>query len=302
MKTKNFDLRIFLTLALFLMVIVGFAQNKPETKAYLIETKDGNSYTGQIVTSDSVKVIFNAGKLGEITLQQSDIKKMEPLNAKQLKGNKYWFDNPQSTRYFFSPNGYGLKKGEGYYQNIWVLMNSFAVGINDYISVGGGLVPLFLFGGAPTPVWITAKVSVPVTKDKFNVGAGILAATALGESSGRIGIFYGIATLGSRDKNVSLGIGYGFSGGSVSNTPILNLNGMLRVGARSYLLSENYFFTDGSSGAGIIMIGGRQIIKNAGLDYGLMMPVGTGVGSFVAAPWLGIRFRLGREKCDNVEM
>ncbi len=296
MKTKNFDLRIFLTLALFLMVIVGFAQNKPETKAYLIETKDGNSYTGQIVTSDSVKVIFNAGKLGEITLQQSDIKKMEPLNAKQLKGNKYWFDNPQSTRYFFSPNGYGLKKGEGYYQNIWVLMNSFAVGINDYISVGGGLVPLFLFGGAPTPVWITAKVSVPVTKDKFNVGAGILAATALGESSGGIGIFYGIATLGSRDKNVSLGIGYGFSGGSVSNTPILNLNGMLRVGARSYLLSENYFFTDGSSGAGIIMIGGRQIIKNAGLDYGLMMPVGTGVGSFVAAPWLGITIPFGKRK------
>ncbi len=296
MKTKNFDLRIFLTLALFLMVIVGFAQNKPETKAYLIETKDGNSYTGQIVTSDSVKVIFNAGKLGEITLQQSDIKKMEPLNAKQLKGNKYWFDNPQSTRYFFSPNGYGLKKGEGYYQNIWVLMNSFAVGINDYISVGGGLVPLFLFGGAPTPVWITAKVSVPVTKDKFNVGAGILAATALGESSGGIGIFYGIATLGSRDKNVSLGIGYGFSGGSVSNTPILNLNGMLRVGARSYLLSENYFFTDGSSDAGIIMIGGRQIIKNAGLDYGLMMPVGTGVGSFVAAPWLGITIPFGKRK------
>ena len=296
MKTKNFDLRIFLTLALFLMVIVGFAQNKPETKAYLIETKDGNSYTGQIVTSDSVKVIFNAGKLGEITLQQSDIKKMEPLNAKQLKGNKYWFDNPQSTRYFFSPNGYGLKKGEGYYQNIWVLMNSFAVGINDYISVGGGLVPLFLFGGAPTPVWITAKVSVPVTKDKFNVGAGILAATALGESSGGIGIFYGIATLGSRDKNVSLGVGYGFSGGSVSNTPILNLNGMLRVGARSYLLSENYFFTDGSSDAGIIMIGGRQIIKNAGLDYGLMMPVGTGVGSFVAAPWLGITIPFGKRK------
>ncbi|MCL4484195.1 MAG: hypothetical protein M1445_16585 [Bacteroidetes bacterium] len=296
MKTKNFNHRIILTLALFLTVIVGAAQNKPETKAYLIETKDGNSYMGQIVTSDSVKVIFNAGKLGEITLQQSDIKKMEPLNAKQLKGNKYWFDNPQSTRYFFSPNGYGLKKGEGYYQNIWVLMNSFAVGINDYISVGGGLVPLFLFGGAPTPVWITAKVSVPVTKDKFNVGAGILAATALGESSGGIGIFYGIATLGSRDKNVSLGIGYGFSGGSVSNTPILNLNGMLRVGARSYLLSENYFFTDGSSGAGIIMIGGRQIIKNAGLDYGLMMPVGTGVGSFVAAPWLGITVAFGKRK------
>lgn len=295
MKTTIIYFRIILTLAFFWMVMVCSAQEKTESKAYLIETRDGNSYLGKIVATDSVKVLFHTEKLGEITILKSDIKKMEALNVKQLKGDKYWFENPQSTRYFFSPNGYGLKKGEGYYQNIWVLMNSFAVGINDYVSIGGGLVPLFLFGGAPTPVWITAKVSIPVSRDKFNVGAGILAATALGESSsGGIGIFYGIATLGSRDKNVSLGVGYGFSGGSVSSTPVLNLNGMLRVSVRSYLLSENYFFTDGSSGVFLLMVGARHIIKNAGLDYGLMMPVGSGVGSFVAAPWLGITIPFGK--------
>jgi hypothetical protein len=294
MKTSIINFRIILTLAMCWMVMVCSAQEKTEPKAYLIETRDGNSYMGKIVATDSVKVLFHTEKLGEITILKSDIKKMEPFNVKQLKGDIYWFENPQSTRYFFSPNGYGLKKGEGYYQNIWVLMNSFVVGINDYVSLGGGTVPLFLFGGAPTPVWITAKVSIPVSKDKFNVGAGILAATALGESSsGGIGIFYGIATLGSRDKNVSLGVGYGFSGGSISSTPVLNLNGMLRVGARSYLLSENYFFTDGSSGVLLLMVGARHIIKNTGLDYGLMMPVGTGEGSFVAAPWLGITIPFG---------
>lgn len=295
MKPSIINFRIILTLAMFWMVMVCSAQEKTEPKAYLIETRDGNSYQGRIVATDSVKVLFHTEKLGEITILKSDIKKMGPFNVKQLKGDKYWFENPQSTRYFFSPNGYGLKKGEGYYQNIWVWMNSFAIGINDYVSVGGGLIPLFLFAGAPTPVWITAKVSIPVSKDKFNVGAGILAATALGESSsGGIGIFYGIATLGSRDKNVSLGVGYGFSGGSVSSTPVLNLNGMLRVGARSYLLSENYFFTDGSSGVLLLMVGARHIIKNTGLDYGLMMPVGSGVGSFVAAPWLGITIPFGK--------
>ncbi|HNZ85615.1 MAG TPA: hypothetical protein PKN90_04720, partial [Paludibacteraceae bacterium] len=32
-----------------------------------------------------------------------------------------------------------LKKGEGYYQNTMLLLNSFNVGITDYFSIGGGI-------------------------------------------------------------------------------------------------------------------------------------------------------------------
>jgi hypothetical protein len=291
MKTLK---RLFLTFLLVLVCSFGFSQDKHPAKIYRLETQDGNGYTGEIVAKDSVKVLFRSQKLGDLTILQKDIKSLLAVDSTQIKGGKFWFKNPQATRYFFSPNGYGLKAGEGYYQNIWVLVNSFAIGINDYVSLGGGVIPAFLFAGAPTPAWITVKVSIPVSKDKFNLGAGVLAGSVLGETNTGFGIFYGLATVGSRDKNLSMGIGYGFSGGSISQAPMINLSGMYRVGSRSYLLTENYFFAGDSENAMILMVGARQIIKNAGLDYGLVIPAGSGIGSFVAIPWLGITIPIGK--------
>ena len=290
-KFKNhFSLTLILILATFLV----FGQAKPESRTVQIQTHDGNSYFGEILQEDSVKVHFKTDKLGEITILKEDIKNMSNLKTTVIKEGKLWLENPQSTRYFFSPNGYGLKKGEGYYQNIWVLVNSFAVGLNDYLSVGGGLVPLFLFAGTMTPVWLTAKVSVPVVKEQFNVGAGLLAGTALGEQE-TFGIFYGLATLGSKDKNITLGMGYGFADGSVARSPMINLNGMYRIGTRGYLITENYLFTSGSSSTLILSFGGRTIIREAGLDYGLIIPAVRNM-DLIAVPWLGITIPIGRRK------
>jgi hypothetical protein len=294
MKTTGW-FRLSITFALLLNVIICFAQEKDTTKIFRLETRDGNGYTGQVVASDSLRVIFKAEKLGEITILQNDIKSLTPVAVSQVKGGKYWFANPQSTRTFFAPNGYGLKKGEGYYQNVWVLVNSFAVGINDYVSVGGGLIPAFLFAGSPTPLWITAKVSVPVVKDKFNIGAGALVGTVAGEPDTGFGIFYGIATVGSRDANFSLGMGYAVLAEDGSSAPMINISGMLRVSPRGYLITENYIFPGAADGTAVILsIGGRTIIKEAGLDYGLMLPI-QGEDLF-AVPWLGITIPFGNDK------
>jgi len=293
---KNYRLLLVCNLAFVLILVITpcSAQHNNEQVIYKIQTKDGNGYTGYMASSDSLKLLFHDVKLGEIAIPKSEISTMAPLDAKQLKKGKYWTGNPQSTRYFFSPDGYGLSKGEGYYQNLWVLANSFAVGLTDYLSIGAGAIPLFLIAGAPTPAWLTAKISIPVVKNKVNLGAGILTGTVFGVEKSGFGIFYGISTFGSRDRNISLGLGYGFSGGSVSNAPMINVNGMYRIGARSYLLTENYFLPDGSNTSLMMMLGARQIIKDAGLDYGLVFPAGSGINGVVAIPWLGITIPFGK--------
>jgi hypothetical protein len=287
-------LNVSLTLALLLNFWGSFAQEKPVPKVFHLETRDGNGYTGEVLSSDSVKVVFKADKLGEITVLRSEVLTLEPLEVKQLKDGKYWFPNPQSTRYFFSPNGYGLKKGEGYYQNIWVLMNSVAIGLTDHVSVGAGMIPTFLFAGEVTPVWLTAKVSIPVVEDKFNVGAGLLAGTAVGEPDTGFGIFYGLATIGSKDRNVTLGGGYGFAVDSKTGSPMFNLSGMFRVGPRGYLITENYLFVSEFSSTLVLSLGGRTIIKGAGLDYGLIIPVDAEI-RLIAVPWLGITIPIGKK-------
>jgi hypothetical protein len=67
-----------------------------------------------------------------------------------------------------------------------VLFNQGGYGVTNYFSIGAGILPVFLFGGGATPVWITPKFSIPVVIDKFNVGAGALAGTVLGESGTRL--------------------------------------------------------------------------------------------------------------------
>ena len=295
MNAKILCFKICAIVLLSLTVTYCAAQDKTDTLSYYIQTTDGNTYRGQILSRDSLIILFNLERFGEHSFLKTEIKKLEPLDKEKVVDNEYWMDNPQATRYFFSPNAYGLKKGEGYYQNVWVMVNSFAVGVTDYFSIGGGVVPLFLFAGSPTPVWSTPKFSIPVARDKFNLGGGALMGTVLGEEDTGCGILYGISTLGSKDKNVSLGLGYGYAGGSWAKAPMINLNTMIRFGPKGYFISENYFIQTEGTTALIFTLGGRHIIQNAGLDYGLVIPIISDMDSFIALPWLGITIPFGKK-------
>jgi hypothetical protein len=289
----------YCTISLIVLLLAAthcIAQEQEDSSLYRVETRDGNTYMGQIISKDSVYIHFNSDKLGEIKILQTDIKRMYSVDVKKIIDNEYWFENPQASRYFYAPNGMALKKGEGYFQNVWVLFNSFAVGVNDNFSVGGGLIPLFLFAGAPTPVWVTPKISIPAKKEKLSIGTGALLGTIVGESKSEFGILYGISTIGSKDGNLSLGLGYGYAGGEWAKSPMINLSGMVRVGANGYLLTENYFVKTGNTTTTIIWMGGRQIIKDWSLDYGLIIPLSSEIDEFIAVPWLGIIIPFGNQK------
>lgn len=286
---KKFTLLV--SLLLFITGLVQ-AQTESDTSLVHIETTDGNEYVGKIVGQDSTKIFLKTDNLGKIYIYKSDIKSREYINKEQIKDNGLWFANPQSTRYFWSPNGYGLKGGEGYYQNIWVLWNQFAYGITDNLSLGGVIIPLFLFAGAPTPVFFTPKISLPLEKEKVNLGAGGLLGTVLGEEETGFGILYGISTFGTPDKNISCGLGYGYTFGEWASSPLININGMLRIANRGYLLTENYYLKTEDVNIVLISLGGRWIIKKAALDFGIVMPF-TEMNEFIGIPWLGFTIPFG---------
>jgi hypothetical protein len=251
---------------------------------------------GSIIDRDSSRLILLTDVYGAVHIPISRIKSSKELKQTELVEGDYWFGNPHATRYFFGTNGYGLRKGEAYYQNTWILFNQVNYGITNHISIGGGLVPLFLFAGAPTPVFITPKVTVPIVKDKVNLGAGVLYAYVLGEEFS-FGITYGTLTFGNRDNNLTLGAGWAFSDAEWANSPTLTLSGMTRVGRKAYLITENYYIgLSEDSSLGIISLGGRSVQKKLAVDYGLVFPVGADIGSFVAIPWLGIAVPFGNSE------
>lgn len=269
------------------------AQEKADTTIWLVETLDGNSFIGTITEEDDTGLMLLTEIYGHIRIPASQIRSRKVVEQSELVKGELWFSNPHSTRSFFGPNGYGLKKGEAYYQNTWVFFNQLSYGITDYFSMGGGVMPLFLLAGSPTPVWITPKVSVPLIKDKMNLGAGALLSWVIGEDFG-FGIGYGTLTLGQQDKNLTLGAGWAYADGEWSDSPTLMLSGMVRVSKKTYMITENYLIGVTGYSFGILSIGGRSVQKRLAVDYGLVFPVGEDIDTFIAFPWLGIAVPFGK--------
>jgi hypothetical protein len=256
-----------------------------DTSLYRITTLDNNFFTGVIVDQDMEKVIIQSETIGQITVPRSAIKSIERLEKSRLVDGRLWLKNPQSTRYFWGPNSFTIKPGEGYYQNVWIAVNQVTIGFTEHFSIGGGFIPLFL-ATSPTPVWITPRFSIPIVKDKFSTGGGALIGTVVGEQETSFGVIFGTFTIGNRDKNMNINFGWSYAEGDFSVNPAGSLSFMLRIGPNGYLLSENYVLNNGFETLVLLSAGGRSLIRRVSLDYGLVVPATTGV--FLAIPWLGL--------------
>lgn len=281
---------------LFCFLCVGSVnglQAQDQRDYYKVITVQNQTFVGELIFEDDEKITLRTESLNRLTILRENIKRIEKINADRIRNGEYWFENPQSTRYFFTPNAIGLRKGRGYYQNTWVLFNNVNYGISDSFSIGGGVIPLFLFGTGETPMWLLPKVSVPVVADKFYIGGGAMIGGIVGESTEAVGVLYGVATVGNRDKNLSVSLGYGYVGSDISNTPVVNISGLIRTGRKFYLLSENYF-VPGVDESGIASVGLRWAPESFALDFGLFRPL-VDAGSLIGIPWLGVTIPFGNK-------
>lgn len=284
--------RKLIFLVLFLLVggsLIGQNDTIPKER---ILCHDGNQYIGVVKDSIGDTLIVETQNLGIIKIPTSTIKSRQLLiPVVGEKGElKYWPKNHHASRYFFGPTGYGLKKGEGYYQNNWIFFNQVSYGFTDNFTMGVGVIPLIFFGESFLPVWITPKVSFEIKPDKFYMGAGALAGTVLGEKETGFGVAYGTATMGSKDKNLTMGLGYGFGSGGWADSPTISVSAMVRGSEKFYFMTENYWF--GIGDFGLISFGGRTAWPNLALDYGGVIPIGLDEAFIM--PWLGISVPFGR--------
>lgn len=266
----------------------------PGESTWMVETTDDNTYIGTIKGQDNNHIMLETKNLGTINILRANIRKMDPLRPEQVVNGEIWFESPHDTRYYFGPNGYSLHRGEAYYQNAWILFNQISVGVTDRFTVGLGIMPLFLFQSA-TPVWITPKFSFPIEKDRVNMGVGALLATVLGEDGGgSFGVVYGQLTLGSRDKNINFGLGYGYAGESWAEAPTISVSAMYRGSKKFAFITENYLFDTGYDKVGLISAGGRFLGRRIAIDGALALPIVSDF-DFIGIPWLGINVPIGKK-------
>lgn len=281
---------IVLLMVLFLTMLMIETAYSQQVNIIRVETHDGNVFMGTLISEDDQKIILRVDRVGEIMIEINNIKRRTVIDPDRIRNGEYWFPNPQGTRYFFAPNAIGLNKGRGYYQNTWIFFNNVNYGLSNNFSIGGGLIPGFLFGAgfSGTPMWILPKISMPIA-DNFYLATGAMIGGIVGSGGG--GLFYGSATFGDTDRNLTAGLGYGYAGGDLSDTPLVNVSGMYRAGRRTYALLEIYFLP-GIDGSGVAIFGGRWAPENFAVDFGLITPLEAGVG-YIGIPWLGITLPFG---------
>lgn len=249
-----------------LMILCFSALAQTDSTLYQVKTMDGNTYTGRIVQKEAEFIWLETKNIGTIQIKFNDVKVIERVGGFTPPSDRsqVTFENTGSreeTTYFFNSNGYGLEKGEGYYQNYLLFVNHFNIGITKRFSMGFGLVPI----GEGIPVWITPKISLPVMEDLINVGLGTFNGLVLGNDPTGFGAYYGTLTVGPRERNLSVGIGQTYENGLVGGLS-QTLSGTWKISQNAYLMTENYLLDGISMGA----FGGRQLLNKTSLTYGFI--------------------------------
>ena len=288
-----------LTLLLSLMLTVSapsLAQRIPVDSVNVADTsvrhalrlRDGSTVIGKItlLTPDSVRVrMFQ----GEVSLARGAIVEVRQFPSARIRNGSYWFENPHATRLLFSSTAFPLDKGTGYYSNAWLVMHTFATGLTDRFTLGGGLL---WFPGVPldqTFYYILPKYTVingPSVRVALGALVGLLPFGADDDDTSA-GILYGVATTGNRDSNLSFGLGWGYAGGEVAGNPAAMLGGQARLSRRLSFISENWLFPVEGGSEGLYSYGLRFLGEGLTVDLAFI----SAFGETTAIPWLGFAFR-----------
>ena len=293
--------RIALFLCLFTAapVTTAFAQTDTTLtksvvgKRWIVETRDGSVIQGVYLGQAEGGIRLMTDSAGELVIPHTQIKSTRIVDQSQFRDGQYWFENPNATRYLFTPSAYSLKKGEAYYQNTYLVLNSFNIGITDNITMGGGFEMISTITGNPV-FFLTPKATFKVSK-KWRAGGGVLYANAVGlenDFSG-LGIGYGIATYGNSDDNATLGLGYGFVDRDFSTRPMVTLSGMKRVGRRIAFVTENWFVPIDSY-SGIFSYGIRFMGERITVDLAFLNNRDIASDIAIGVPYLDFVVKFGR--------
>ena len=232
-----------------------------------ITTDDGSVFIGILVKHDTNSITINSESLGIIEILESKIQKLELLHTDRFIEGEYWFENPNATRYLFGPTAIPLKKGEGYYQNTYIILQSFNVGVSNNVSIGGGFDVISPFIGEGPIIFITPKVGFKIS-EKWHLGGGVLLGNIPG--MGVAGIGYGVGTFGNTDHNLTVGVGWGYIEKKFENRPIITLSGMTRSARRFGFVTENWFVPTSSGYYLIISYGMRFMGEKITVDFAFL--------------------------------
>lgn len=254
-----------------------------------IVLKDGTEIIGRVQqeTGTTLTVTSLSGIVSTIPKAQIESRS---LASGYVDGTSYYRNDPNGTRLFFGPTGRTLRAGQGYFSIYEVFFPALGIGVTDWLDLSGGLT---LFPGASGQIYYLGAKVAPIQVRSFDLAAGVvyLDYTGAGEDFDGAGILHVVGTYGSQRAALTAGLGWGFSGKDISNSPVIILGGELRISNSIKLITENWF--PPNSDVQLLSFGLRFFGDRVAGDFGLWYPAGADPSGFPFLPWIGFTYNFG---------
>lgn len=195
---------------------------------------------------------------------------------------------PPSSSYSVLPSAIGVAGGELRLTSIDLLANTVEYGISDHFSVRA-MFELFnpLFADEAPTLSVIPKASFALS-DQLHIAADFIYISAFDD--GQLMIPHGVVTVGTDEKNLSIGAGYVFDqlyGASASYLGF-SLGGITPLSHKWSLVTDNWILLNGDVNVGnpfnFLSVSARTTLRNKyHLDLGVFY--NTDGDDFGQAPW-----------------
>lgn len=277
----------------------GKASTLDKDERVEVIVKDGSVIYGYVVESNGKMLVIRSSSLDILSIPIKEVEGIKVLSSdieQDSKGN--FIDYHSSTRYLLTPSGYGLKKGQAYYENVWIFWNSFAYGVTDNITISASTeIASILFSSNVPLIFLNAKFTLPIEDDKASFGLNVSYLTIPDNDFTSFTFLTGSATFGNRNNNLTFGFGGGFQieNGVTDEVLPFTLSYMGRIGKKLSFVTENWFIAqnDFDDFTTVISAGLRVHFKTPGntLNLALVRPVDDGV-DIIGFPFVSATVRL----------
>lgn len=270
---------------------------------YRVSTKNGTNYVGKLTNATSNGLMLETSIAGQVAIPYESIRNVERMGKSGVKPNQA--DLPVTAQaefvlYHTLPSAIPLNRDEFYYRNVELFINSIGYGVNDNLTIGGGVVGFII-------PYIRANAGWEISPNNYLGGGVIASAGFFGLGFGGVGGF-ATYTRGTPEKHISASIGYGaFLADGISElpeSPLLNVSGLVKVGRRAVIVSENWIvprvpnYTSTPTGTirGYETYSAHSLIMrvmgvNRTWEFGVMGSPQLAQNSIFFIPYIGYMFR-----------
>ncbi|MEM6299759.1 MAG: hypothetical protein AAF740_13810 [Bacteroidota bacterium] len=319
--------KVIFSLLVFTLITNTLAQDKPSVKqdslGWSIRTDEELEFyrvftrqTGFIYDQTKDSIYMQTTRGDSVVIAWNQVLRMKRVPIKKSKNQvRIKKDVPHpvaESQYAANTNAIGLKKGEKYYRTTYLIYHEVNFGVTDHLLVAPVVAP-FALGGR-------IQLHTPILSDKLHIGTGIVAVGAydfFDEKIVGIGGLYGMLTLGTRERNLSLGGGLAmntfFDDPEQQFTPFQHFSGMIRASSHTIFLGEIYRlrferFTgelpEENPYDFLAFLGGRSHFGRFAIGYGLLFEIDRYIFSRIEGvtndaytyPAFSISVRLGKLK------